>query len=104
MTPAENCPQVRVRVWFTISVRIGAGGNFRRGQFSKNPLINIMIINSAKHKHFDLSTEIAHPIICCKPFCTFGKILRHMTCSFQFFIVFRGEDQSSTNIEHFFNA
>ena len=37
----ENCPQgkfppVRVRVWFTISVRIRAGGNFPRGQFSWN--------------------------------------------------------------------
>ena len=26
IAPEENCPPVRVRVWFRISVRIGAGG------------------------------------------------------------------------------
>ena len=35
----ENCPRgklslIRVRVWFRISVKIRAGGNFPRGQFS----------------------------------------------------------------------
>ena len=39
----ENCPRgnlppplVSVRVWFTISVRIRAGGNFPRGKLSQN--------------------------------------------------------------------
>ena len=28
IVPEENCPPVRVRVWFRISVRIRAGGQF----------------------------------------------------------------------------
>ena len=34
IAPEENCPPVRVRVWFRISVRIRAEGIFPRGQFS----------------------------------------------------------------------
>ena len=30
ISPEENCLPVRVRVWFRISVRIRAGGNFPR--------------------------------------------------------------------------
>ena len=34
IAPEEICPPVRIRVWFRISVRIRAGGNFARVQFS----------------------------------------------------------------------
>ena len=41
IAPEENCPLVRVRVWFRISVRIRAGGNFSWGQFPRTVKINI---------------------------------------------------------------
>ena len=51
-------------------------------------LIIAMIMSSAEHQ---LILWTAHPIFCCQPLRTFGKIFRHMTCSFQFSLVFRGE-------------
>ena len=38
IAPEENCPPVRVKIWFRISLRIRAARNFPRGQFSQNPL------------------------------------------------------------------
>ena len=35
IAPEENFPTFRVRVWFRISFRIRAGGNFPRGNFSR---------------------------------------------------------------------
>ena len=38
ITPEENCPPVMVRVWFRISVRIRAGGQFSLGAIFLEPL------------------------------------------------------------------
>ena len=37
IAPEENCPPVRVRVWFRISVRISAGGQFYAGAIFLEP-------------------------------------------------------------------
>ena len=37
IAPEENCPPVRVRVWFRIRVRIRAGGQFSSGAFFLEP-------------------------------------------------------------------
>ena len=38
IVPEENSPPVRVRVWFRISVRIRAGGQFSSGAIFLEPL------------------------------------------------------------------
>ena len=38
IAPKENCPPVRVRVWFRISVRIKAGEQFSSGAIFLEPL------------------------------------------------------------------
>ena len=44
IAPEENCPPVRVRIWFRVSVRIRVGGNFPRRQLSWNQWVMPMNI------------------------------------------------------------
>ena len=37
IAPEENCPPVRVRVWFRVNVRIKVGGKFSLGAIVLKP-------------------------------------------------------------------
>ena len=58
----ENCPPVRVRVWFRISVRIRAGGQFSSRAIFLEPhftVYKVFVIYTwlFKHKYFNLSNQ-----------------------------------------------
>ena len=42
IVPEENCPPVRIRVWFRVSVKIrfGAGGQFSSGAIVLEPIMS----------------------------------------------------------------
>ena len=44
ISPEENCPPVRVRIWFRISVRIRARGQFFSGAIFLEPIFIIIIV------------------------------------------------------------
>ena len=51
IAPEENCPLVRVRVWFRISVRIRAGeGQFSSGAIFLEPLLCYLVMHIHWHK------------------------------------------------------